>query len=71
MLPVSGHGDLPVGPLTGQVYADAGDDCGAVQEAEGGQVEAVGRLEGVWTVSEGQIGKRDADVERRDGGRLD
>lgn len=40
VLPVGGHRDLPVGPLTGQVYADAGNDCGAVQEAEGGQVEA-------------------------------
>lgn len=42
VFPVSGDRDLPVGPFTGQVDADAGDDCGLVLQAERGEVEAVG-----------------------------
>jgi hypothetical protein len=42
VFPISGDRDLPVGPFTGQVDADAGDDCGLVLQAERGEVEAVG-----------------------------
>lgn len=40
VFPISGDRDLPVGPFTGQVDADAGDDCGLVLQAERGEVEA-------------------------------
>lgn len=40
VFPVSGDRDLPVGPFTGQVDADAGDDCGFMLQAERGEVEA-------------------------------
>lgn len=40
VFPISGDRDLPVGPFTGQVDADAGDYCGLVLQAEGGEVEA-------------------------------
>lgn len=36
---VRGHGDLPVGPLAGQVDADARDHRGPVLQAEGGEVQ--------------------------------
>lgn len=42
VFPICGHGDLPVGPLTGQVDADAGDDRGPVLQAEGGEVQTAG-----------------------------
>ena len=37
--------DLVFGPLAGEVDADAGDDCGRVAQAHGGQVQRVGRHE--------------------------
>lgn len=40
VFPISGDRDLPVGPFTGQVDADAGDDCGFMLQAERGEVEA-------------------------------
>ena len=43
MLAVGGDGDLPVGPLAGQVDAHTGHHLGAVLQAEGGEVEAAGR----------------------------
>lgn len=42
MFAIRGHGDLPVGPLAGQVDADARDDRGPVLQAEGGEVQTVG-----------------------------
>lgn len=46
VLGVGGDGDLPVGPLAGQVDADAGHHLGTVLETEGGEVEAVGTTAG-------------------------
>lgn len=46
VLAVGGHWDLPVGPLAGQVDADAGHDGGAVLQAEGGEVEAATGADG-------------------------
>ena len=42
---LSRDGDLVLGPLAGEVDADAGDDCGRVAQAHGGQVQRVGRHE--------------------------
>lgn len=39
VFPICGHGDLPVGPLTGQVDADACNNGGPVLQAEGGEVQ--------------------------------
>lgn len=39
VLSIGGNRDLPVGPFAGQVNTDAGDDCGLVLQAEGGEVQ--------------------------------
>ena len=36
---ICGHRDFPVGPFTGQVDADACDDCGPILQAKGGEVQ--------------------------------
>lgn len=59
MFAICRHGDLPVGPLTGQVDADARDDCGPVLQAEGGEVQTAGgdkkQMEKIQTSAEGLL----------------
>lgn len=43
VLAVGRHGDLPVGPLAGQVDTDAGNHGGPILQAECGEVQTVGK----------------------------
>lgn len=45
MFAVSRHGDLPVGPLAGQVDADTCNNGWPVLQAEGGEVQTAGEDE--------------------------